>query len=683
MDLQRSTTERDVFLVNEAPDPLPRILASCDALDAALGLPPQGVVDDAPTAPATGAAAGAEGGDAMGLPGAGSDAGGGGGDGRANIASSNGAGADACTRTAVEPCAGAGTDMSESEPRLDSWGWGGWLAGMQRQIGAAASAALASAASVGGSGAARDAAPGLSMYALDLEVPGAMAAAAVAAVHAAVGMAEDVAEEAAKEFGFVSPHGGRAACGPELRSHRLPESPGSAHAEQTATGSAGVAAREGAAGEGAAEGAAAGAVREDAAGKGAGDGSSGGGDMPEPTPEQAVVEAEGSKHTTLLEHAAGVDLPRLDGDGDGDSGYELVEPSAAVRGAAPRGWLRQPPLSADEWAAMLGADGSLLPSCVPALRARVFRAGVVPGVRPAVWKLLLGSAVAHEGTAAARVRRDAQAAEYARLRAQWQAITPDQAARFDEWRDRCARINKDVRRTDRRLAFFAEERGANVRALRRVLLSYAMHNFNLGYCQGMSDLAAPLLMVMCDEVDTFWAFAALMDRLAGHFDEGQSGVQAQLQALRELLQVLDPPLHAHLASLDGLSYFFCFRWLLVMFKREFSQADVLRLWEAAWACPFSPHLFVYLAAAVLVHHRRAIIDHCEDLDGVLKLCCRMPGTLQLEPLLALAEHMASCADTAGVDLSGIKGLPPPPPLAAPTESAASAPLPHAPAAPDN
>lgn len=42
---------------------------------------------------------------------------------------------------------------------------------------------------------------------------------------------------------------------------------------------------------------------------------------------------------------------------------------------------------------------------------------------------------------------------------------------------------QDVRRTDRHLPFFAEERGPNMRVLRRVLLTYAMHNPKIGYCQ--------------------------------------------------------------------------------------------------------------------------------------------------------------------------------------------------------
>jgi hypothetical protein len=44
-------------------------------------------------------------------------------------------------------------------------------------------------------------------------------------------------------------------------------------------------------------------------------------------------------------------------------------------------------------------------------------------------------------------------------------------------------VDKDVRRTDRAQPFYRAERGRNVRALRSVLLTYAMYNFDLGYVQ--------------------------------------------------------------------------------------------------------------------------------------------------------------------------------------------------------
>ena len=77
-------------------------------------------------------------------------------------------------------------------------------------------------------------------------------------------------------------------------------------------------------------------------------------------------------------------------------------------------------------------------------------------------------------------------------------------------------------------------------------------------------------------------------------------------------QALDPELHAHLETMGAGGYFFAFRWLLVSFKREFGTVDLLRLWEICWTCPFTPHLPVFLAAAVLVENRRLILDEVGD-----------------------------------------------------------------------
>lgn len=40
-----------------------------------------------------------------------------------------------------------------------------------------------------------------------------------------------------------------------------------------------------------------------------------------------------------------------------------------------------------------------------------------------------------------------------------------------------------MRRTDRSQAFYGGARNPNVKALRRILLTYSMYNFDLGYCQ--------------------------------------------------------------------------------------------------------------------------------------------------------------------------------------------------------
>jgi hypothetical protein len=89
---------------------------------------------------------------------------------------------------------------------------------------------------------------------------------------------------------------------------------------------------------------------------------------------------------------------------------------------------------------------------------------------------------------------------------------------------------------------------------------------DVGYVQGMSDLCAPIYVVMKgDEVMTFWCFVALMERMVRFFDltcdrpptdceyslqkqnflRDQSGMKKQLATLQQLVAVMDPELYKH------------------------------------------------------------------------------------------------------------------------------------------
>jgi len=72
---------------------------------------------------------------------------------------------------------------------------------------------------------------------------------------------------------------------------------------------------------------------------------------------------------------------------------------------------------------------------------------------------------------------------------------------------------KDVVRTDREVDIFVDDNGEGLRKLRDILLTYGFYNFDLGYVQGMSDLLAPILLVMEDEVDAFWCFVGYMESM--------------------------------------------------------------------------------------------------------------------------------------------------------------------------
>lgn len=56
-------------------------------------------------------------------------------------------------------------------------------------------------------------------------------------------------------------------------------------------------------------------------------------------------------------------------------------------------------------------------------------------------------------------------------------------------------------------------------------------------------------------------------------------MHGQLKTLDSLIRFMDPVLYKRLEETEISNLFFCFRWLLVWFKRELGCEDVIRLWE--------------------------------------------------------------------------------------------------------
>ena len=132
-------------------------------------------------------------------------------------------------------------------------------------------------------------------------------------------------------------------------------------------------------------------------------------------------------------------------------------------------------------------------------------------------------------------------------------------------------------------------------------------------------------------------------------------MHSQLRALRSLVELLDPQLTAFLETRECLNFFFCFRWVLIPFKREFEFEQLLRLWEALWSRHHSDHLHLFVCVAVLEQHRRSIMRDEMDFDGILKFCIDLSGRIDLDSVLRDAEVLCLYAGEAGREL--LAGLP--------------------------
>ncbi|CAH9101435.1 unnamed protein product [Cuscuta europaea] len=157
--------------------------------------------------------------------------------------------------------------------------------------------------------------------------------------------------------------------------------------------------------------------------------------------------------------------------------------------------------------------------------------------------------------------------------------------RVTEWLWTLHRIVVDVVRTDSHLEFYGDAK--NMARMSDILAVYAWVDPATGYCQGMSDLLSPFVVLFEDNADAFWCFEMLLRRMRENFQmEGPTGVMKQLQALWHILEFTDKEMFSHLSSIGAESLHFAFRMLLVLFRRELSFDEALCLWEMMWAADF-------------------------------------------------------------------------------------------------
>lgn len=110
-----------------------------------------------------------------------------------------------------------------------------------------------------------------------------------------------------------------------------------------------------------------------------------------------------------------------------------------------------------------------------------------------------------------------------------------------------------------------------------------MNHPKVSYCQGMSDLASPLLVTMNDEAHAYICFCALMQRLATNFMIDGIAMTQKFTHLAEGLMYYDPEFYNYLKVHQADDLLFCYRWLLLEMKREFAFDDSLRMLEVLWA----------------------------------------------------------------------------------------------------
>ncbi|XP_052224639.1 small G protein signaling modulator 1-like [Dreissena polymorpha] len=200
------------------------------------------------------------------------------------------------------------------------------------------------------------------------------------------------------------------------------------------------------------------------------------------------------------------------------------------------------------------------------------------------------------------------------------------------------RIDKDVQRCDRNYHYFTLE---NLEKLRNIMCTYVWEHLDVGYVQGMCDLLAPLLVILDDEAKTYSCFCELMKRMCSNFPHG-GAMDTHFANMRSLIQILDSELFEHMHHHgDYTHFYFCYRWFLLDFKREFVYDDIFLVWETIWAARYisSANFVLFIALALVEYYREIILDNNMDFTDIIKFFNEMAERHEARQVLKIAREL--------------------------------------------
>uniref|UniRef100_A0A8C7FY51 USP6 N-terminal-like protein n=1 Tax=Oncorhynchus kisutch TaxID=8019 RepID=A0A8C7FY51_ONCKI len=181
-------------------------------------------------------------------------------------------------------------------------------------------------------------------------------------------------------------------------------------------------------------------------------------------------------------------------------------------------------------------------------------------------------------------------------------------------------IDLDVNRTFRNNIMFMERFGVKQQALFHVLAAYSVYNTEVSYCQGMSQIAAILLMYLNEE-DAFWALSQLLTNnnhtMHGFFIPGFPKLQRYQAHHEQILSKLLPKLKKHLDREQMSNGIYTTKWFLQCFIDRTPFTLTLRLWDI-YILEGERILTAMAYTTLKIHKKRLLKLPLEDLREFLQ-----------------------------------------------------------------
>ena len=246
--------------------------------------------------------------------------------------------------------------------------------------------------------------------------------------------------------------------------------------------------------------------------------------------------------------------------------------------------------------------------------------GIPPFVRTKVWPLLLGNDLNITKDLFRIYVKQAEAGKAAREQGATQ-VGKLETARL---------IGVDLPRTFPALAFY-QEGGPNHAELHRVLDAYVCYRPDIGYVQGMSYLAAILLLYL-DDFEAFTCLANLLNRpVHMSFYKMEGELQQCISLFETLFKRSLPELFHHFEDIGLTTDMYLLDWFLTIFSKSLPLDTATRLWDVYI---FEGQSFFFRASiGILKYVQKTILTNEFELGPCKKILARMPEEMLDEEAL--------------------------------------------------
>lgn len=179
-------------------------------------------------------------------------------------------------------------------------------------------------------------------------------------------------------------------------------------------------------------------------------------------------------------------------------------------------------------------------------------------------------------------------------------------------------IDADVTRTmPSHCLFWAGGAQVGVQSLRSILRAYARYAPAVGYCQGMSSIAAVFLMNAVDEEEAFLMLAQFMSRYQYKkvFAPGFPLMLQWISELKPLVAHYMPDLNALLERENVELGLYADKWLITALSHNFPHRHLLRVWDL---------MFLGGSPKIILKACLAVLKQCEEILMKMEFDTMMP-----------------------------------------------------------